>query len=141
MYSAGISGIGLPPQSPTNAENITTIRAVFEANFFGLIQTTTAFLPLLRTSSTPEAPSVILNVSSEVGSNTLQASPKGILLDLSAYNSSKAALNSHTISLAHVLREEGIKVNAAAPGFTTTNLNGNMPGGITPEQGAALIVK
>ncbi|KAJ7290680.1 hypothetical protein C8J57DRAFT_1430104 [Mycena rebaudengoi] len=137
----GISGMGMPPQSATSAENITAIRAVFETNFFGLIQTTTAFLPLLRASSTPEAPSVILNVSSGAGSDTFQASPKGILLEFSTYNSSKAALNSYTISLAHVLREEGIKVNAANPGFTTSNLNGNMPGGKTTEEGAAVTVK
>lgn len=120
--------------------DIAVIRAAFEPNFFGLIQTTTTFLPLLRSSSTLEAPSVILNVSTDMASNSLMAGPHGFLHNLVAYNTSKAAVNSYTIALAHELKEEGIKVNCATPGFTSTALNGFKDGAKT-EQGAEMLVK
>ncbi|KAJ7880038.1 hypothetical protein B0H14DRAFT_3434782 [Mycena olivaceomarginata] len=72
---------------------------------------------------------VILNVSTDMASNGLMAGPNGFLHQAVAYNTSKAAANSYTIALAHELKGEGIKVNAATPGFTTTKLNGFAPGG------------
>ncbi|KAJ7274874.1 hypothetical protein C8J57DRAFT_1312966 [Mycena rebaudengoi] len=128
VNNAGISGWGRT-QTATDAESITTIQDVFATNFFGVIQTTTAFLPLLRAASTPAAPAVILNVSSAAGSNTTQAGPEGVLMEFVAYNASKAALNAYTIYLAHALKAEGIK------------LNGYMPGGKTIEHGAEVLVK
>ncbi|KAJ7054919.1 hypothetical protein C8F01DRAFT_1063413 [Mycena amicta] len=119
------------------APNLPAMRATMETNLFGLVQTTTAFLPLIRASSTP---AVIVNVSTDMASNTLMASDKGFLHQVVAYNTSKAAANSYTIALAYELRGEGIKVNAVTPGFTTTKLNGFGAGGKTPEQGAAIIV-
>lgn len=89
-----------------------------EANLFGLIQTTVAFISLLRKS--PEA--AILNVSSELGSNSSQS--KSGQFHAVAYNASKAAVNSYTIALAHELKEDGIKVNAATPGYTQTRMTG-----------------
>ncbi|KAF8170943.1 hypothetical protein BJ912DRAFT_131594 [Pholiota molesta] len=99
------------------------IREIFEANFFGTIQTTTAFIPLLR-KSTEKSP-VILNVSSGLGSNSLRArKTEADEFDLTGYNASKAALNSYTITLSHELKKEGFKVNAVAPGFTATKMTG-----------------
>ncbi|KAJ7742250.1 hypothetical protein B0H16DRAFT_1023502 [Mycena metata] len=121
--------------------DLTSLRATFETNLVGLIQTTTAFLPLLRASHTPEVPSVILNVTTGMASNALMASPEGILHQAVPYNTSKVAVNSYTIALAHELKDEGIKVNCVSPGFTTTKLNGFAPGGKTPEQGAAVLVE
>ncbi|KAJ7723285.1 hypothetical protein DFH07DRAFT_856051 [Mycena maculata] len=138
VNNAGISEMD-KPHSATKP-NLAAIRAAFETNFFGLIQTTTEFLPLLRTSSTPDDPSVILNLSTDMASNGFMASPKGFLHQAVAYNTSKAAANSYTIALAHELKDEGIKVNCATPGFTTTRLNGFAPGGKTAEQGAAMLV-
>ena len=43
--------------------------------------------------------------------------------DRVAYNASKAALNVATISLAKELRDTSIKVNAADPGYTRTEMN------------------
>jgi len=139
VNNAGISEMD-KPQTAGNP-NLASIRAAFEPNFFGMIQTTAAFLPLLRESSTPDEPSVILNVSTDMASNGLMASPNGFLHEAVAYNTSKAAANSYTIALAHELKDEGIKVNCATPGFTTTRLNGFAPGGKTPEQGAALLAE
>jgi NAD(P)-dependent dehydrogenase (short-subunit alcohol dehydrogenase family) len=127
------------PQVATSID-VQTIRNTFEPNFFGLIQTTTIFLPLIRASSTPDAPSVILNVSTDMASNTYQARPNSSL-HVVAYNTSKAAANSYTIALAHELKAEGIKVNCATPGFTTTKLNGYAEGGKTAEQGAEMLLE
>ncbi|KAJ7218310.1 hypothetical protein C8J57DRAFT_1395176 [Mycena rebaudengoi] len=138
VNNAAIGELG-KPQGAT-AVDVEHIRRVFDVNFFGLIQTTTAFMPLLRAASTPENPSAIVNVTSGGGSNGFQAGPRGMLREYTAYNPSKAALNAYTIALAHELKAENIKVNAVAPGFTTTNLNGNKPGGKTPEQGAEVIL-
>lgn len=111
--------------------SLSVIREAFEPNFFGLIQTTNTFLPLLRKAKH----AVILNVSIDMASNTIQAKPDSTL-HVTAYNTSKAAANSYTIALAHELRGEGIKVNAVTPGFTTTKLNGYAPGGKTARAGA-----
>ncbi|KAJ7809040.1 hypothetical protein B0H14DRAFT_1502706 [Mycena olivaceomarginata] len=76
-----------------------------------------------------------------MASNGLMAGPNGFLHQAVAYNTSKAAANSYTIALAHELKGEGIKVNAATPGFTTTKLNGFAPGGKTAEQGAQMLAE
>ncbi|KAF7290814.1 hypothetical protein MIND_01322500 [Mycena indigotica] len=109
--------------------SLPAMRATMETNLFGLVQTTAAFLPLIRASSTSENPAAIVTVSSDMASNTLMASDKGYMYQVVAYNTSKAAANSYTIALAYELRAEGIKVNAVTPGFTTTKINGFTAGG------------
>jgi NAD(P)-dependent dehydrogenase (short-subunit alcohol dehydrogenase family) len=52
-----------------------------------------------------------------------------------AYSWSKTALNAVTIAFASELEPSGIKVNAACPGFTATDLN-NFEGTRTVQQGA-----
>lgn len=106
-----------------------------ETNFFGLIQTTIAFLPLLRKSTN----AVILNVSIDMASNTIQSRPDASL-HVAAYNTSKAAANSYTIALAQELKGEGIKVNAVTPGFTTSKLNNYLPGGKSTKGGAEVLL-
>ena len=102
-----------------------------EVNLIGLVQTTTTFLPLLRASQQ----AVILNVSSELASNSWQAAPNR-RVSHAAYSASKAAVNSYTIALAQELQKEGIKVNAATPGFTSTQLTNFTAYGKTTRQGA-----
>jgi NAD(P)-dependent dehydrogenase (short-subunit alcohol dehydrogenase family) len=51
------------------------------------------------------------------------------------YPASKTALNAMTLAMAIELESTGIKVNAACPGFTKTNLN-NYAGTQTVEEGA-----
>jgi NAD(P)-dependent dehydrogenase (short-subunit alcohol dehydrogenase family) len=122
------------PQNATNID-VAIVRRTVETNLFGLIQTTTAFIPLLRKS--PQA--VILNVSTDMASNSKQAVP-GAGLHVVAYNTSKAAANSYTIALSQELRAENIKVNAVTPGFTTTKLNGHAPGGKTSQDAAEILL-
>ena len=114
--------------------SLSVVRDAFEPNFFGLIQTTTTFLPLLRAS--PQA--VILNVTTDMASNTLQS--KSDRLHVVAYNTSKAAANSYTIALAHELKGAGIKVNAVTPGFTSTKLNHFGEGGKSSKAGAEILL-
>jgi NAD(P)-dependent dehydrogenase (short-subunit alcohol dehydrogenase family) len=79
-------------------------------------------LPLLR-----RAPAArIVNVSSEVGSITSMTDPASPLSQMPAglaYPSSKSALNMITAMYAKELRDTPIKVNAANPGYTATDLN------------------
>ncbi|PPQ67720.1 hypothetical protein CVT25_009326 [Psilocybe cyanescens] len=129
INNAGISKMEAS-QKATSVE-IPVLRDAMETNFFGLVQTTIAFLPLIRKSSQ----GVILNVSSDMASNTFMARPDSAL-HVVAYNTSKAAMNSYTIALAYELKDEGIKVNVVTPGFTTTKLNFHAPGGKTEKEGA-----
>ena len=115
--------------------DVSVIRTCVEVNLIGLVQATTTILPLLRAS--PQA--VILNVSTDMASNALQARPDA-KLHVVAYNTSKAAANSYTIALAQELKKDGIKVNAVTPGFTTTKLNLFSQGGKTSKQGAEILL-
>jgi len=121
-------------QSAT-AIDIADLRDVHETNFLGLVQTTTTFMPLLRKSRG----AVILNVTSELGSNSSQAN-WDIYIPAVAYKSSKAAVNSYTIGLARELQAEGIRVNCVSPGLTSTKLNDFTSRGKTAKDGAKVLL-
>ena len=97
-------------------------RRTFDANFFGLIATTQAFLPLLRQSEAGR----IVNLSSILGSITYHATPGSPVYDskVPAYDVSKSAVNAYTVHLAYELRGTKIKVNAAHPGWVKTEMGG-----------------
>lgn len=138
INNAGIShlpGAGLEGQQPATAD-IEEVRTIFEANFFGVINVTTAFLPLLRRSSAPR----IVNVSSSAGSLTRMADPDGYGRIAIGYVPSKTALTALTLQYAKGLASEHILVNAADPGFVATDLN-NFTGVRTPAQGAVAAVR
>lgn len=118
--------------------SIDEVRAVFETNVFGVIALTQAMLPLLR-----EAPAGrIVNISSEVGSLTKQTDPSNPYraIKSASYSPSKTALNAITVAFANELAATRIKVNAACPGYTATDLNG-FSGTRTVEQGAREAVR
>lgn len=107
---------GLPSRA-----TLDEIREVFETNVFGAIALTQAILPLLR-----EAPEGrIVNVSSNLGSlstvSNMHTDHRGV--GGIAYGPSKSALNAVTVAFAQELEGTQIKVNAACPGFTATDLN------------------
>ena len=114
-----------------------SIRQTFDTNFFGVIATAQAFLPLLRKSSHPR----IINVSSGLGSIALHSDPAGpyFQYNILSYCASKTALNAFSVLLANELREAGIKVNAVDPGYTATDLNHNS-GPQTIQEGSEAIV-
>jgi len=109
------------------------MRAVWDTNVFGVLAVTQAMLPLLR-----QAPSArIVNVSSGVGSLTRNSDPASPWRSIfgPVYPASKTALNAITLAMAIELEPVGIKVNAACPGYTKTNLN-NYTGTRTVREGA-----
>jgi NAD(P)-dependent dehydrogenase (short-subunit alcohol dehydrogenase family) len=109
------------------------VRTVFETNVFGVIAVTQAMLPLLRKAPQPR----IVNVASSGGSMTLNADPANPHRAMyGTYSVSKSAVHAVTLAFAASLESEGIKVNAACPGFTSTDLN-NFAGTRTVEQGAS----
>ncbi|MBS1605856.1 MAG: SDR family oxidoreductase [Bacteroidetes bacterium] len=118
INNAGIAGA--QPQRIATTD-IQTLRNVFETNFFGAVQTTQAFLPLLERSAVP----VIINVSSELGSlarhSGAERNPNWDNFD--AYSCSKTALNAFTLALANQLRNTKFRINSVTPGFTATDLN------------------
>lgn len=117
--------------------SLDTIRATFETNFYGTIQTTQTFLPLILAA--PEGYRVILEVSTDMASNSFQARPDSYL-HLVAYNTPKAAANSYFIALANELKGKGVSVNCVTPGFTSSQLNGFREGGQTTEDGAKVLL-
>ena len=117
--------------------SLADVRAVFETNVFGVIAVTQAMLPLLR-----EAPAGrIVNVSSEVGSLTLQSDASSPYRFASvSYAPSKTALNAITVAFAIELASTRIKVSSVCPGFTATDLN-QFRGTRTVEQAARAPVR
>ena len=136
VNNAGVS-VGAPPPSVTE-EAIEDVRAMLEVNTLGPLRVTQAFLPLLRRS---QAPRVVM-MSSGLGSISDTADMASLIWNVGAagYSASKAALNMLTVKLAKALLADGIKVNAADPGYTATDLNGHS-GTRTVEQAAAIAVE
>jgi NAD(P)-dependent dehydrogenase (short-subunit alcohol dehydrogenase family) len=147
VNNAGISNTGRRPggtieeyAKSTRPSNVSLdeVRAVFETNVFGVLAVYQAMLPLLR-----EAPAArIVNVSSGAGSLTMYSDPTFPYRSgfSPAYHASKTALNAMTLAMAIELESTGIKVNAASPGPTKTNLN-NYQGVETVEEGAREVVR
>lgn len=109
-------------RSVPSTTSLDDMRAVYEINVFGVIAVTNAMLPLLRLAPAAR----IVNVSSEVGSISAQTDPTRPLGQMPAsaqYSSSKTALNMITAMYAKELRDTPIKVNAANPGFTSTDFS------------------
>jgi NAD(P)-dependent dehydrogenase (short-subunit alcohol dehydrogenase family) len=98
------------------------LRKTFDTNFFAVVALTQTLLPLLKKSKAGR----IVNLSSILGSNTLHATKGSFIYDAKtfAYDTSKVALNSFTIHLAHELQGTKIKVNSAHPGWVKTEMGG-----------------
>jgi NAD(P)-dependent dehydrogenase (short-subunit alcohol dehydrogenase family) len=135
-----INNAGIAGDQPQNlaSGDLGNLRKIFDTNFFGAIQTTQEFLPLLKKSGQ----SAIINVSSEIGSIAVHTAPERSpnRANYHAYGTSKTALNAFTVMLANELRDTGISVNSATPGYTATDLN-QFQGAKTAEQGAMPIVQ
>src|SRR5262245_57922806 len=90
------------------------LRQIFETNFFGLTETTRAFLPLLKQGVTP----AIVNISSVVGKRAIPAR--------SLYASSKFAVMGFSEAIRAELAKDNIDVIVVSPGLTQTNFSKNM---------------
>jgi NAD(P)-dependent dehydrogenase (short-subunit alcohol dehydrogenase family) len=142
-----INNAGIAPDTGTvvTETDVDAFRRTYETNVFGVVAVTNAFLPLLRCSTHPR----IVNISSGTGSLTwstaanpqfdFRAANRGAG---AAYRSSKTALNALTVFYAQALADDGIKVNALAPGLRATNLNPKaMAAGGDPSEAAAAAIR
>jgi NAD(P)-dependent dehydrogenase (short-subunit alcohol dehydrogenase family) len=134
INNAGISG-GFP--QPATQVSIDTLRLVFETNFFGAVQVTQEFMPLLKESDQPR----IVNVTTELSSLTNHSDPNWQFAQFkpAAYGPSKTALNAFTVMLAAELKDTNFKVNCVCPGYTATDFN-NHTGYKKVEDAATAIV-
>ena len=124
---------------PASDLSVETLQQTFDTNVFGVFRVTKAMIRLLRKSRHGR----IVNISSSLGSLTRHTDPNygvGVQNMLLAYCSSKAALNMITVEFAEHLKDAGIKVNAANPGYTATDMNQHR-GPRTVEQAAVTPVR
>ena len=131
VNNAGVVGPRHPLPEVTAAE----VRATLDTNLLGVVRVTRAFLPLLRNSENPR----IVNVSSGTGRLTWQHE-RGWPQEHAppVYSTSKAALTMLTLQYAHALPD--IRINAAWPGYTATDLNDHQ-GTQTVTEGTDAIVR
>jgi NAD(P)-dependent dehydrogenase (short-subunit alcohol dehydrogenase family) len=125
VNNAGVAGGTFPGTGPEHRAAdvpMAVLRKVFETNFFAVVALTEKLLPLIRKSPAGR----IVNLSSILGSLTLQADPKSPIYHAKsfAYDASKTALNAFTVHLAYDLRDTKIKVNSAHPGWVKTDMGG-----------------
>jgi short-subunit dehydrogenase len=90
------------------------LRKIMEVNFFGLTETTRAFLPLLKQGVKP----AIVNISSIAGKRGIPAR--------SEYSASKFAVQGFSEVIRAELAKDGIDVLVVSPGLTQTNFSRNM---------------
>ncbi len=90
------------------------LRRIFEVNFFGLTETTRAFLPLLKQGQRP----AIVNISSIAAKRGIPARAD--------YSASKFAVQGFSEALRAELAKDGIDVLVVCPGLTQTNFSKNM---------------
>ncbi|XP_006184016.1 17-beta-hydroxysteroid dehydrogenase type 2 isoform X1 [Camelus dromedarius] len=90
---------------------MTEYKRCMAVNFFGTVEVTKAFLPLLRKSK-----GRLVNISSLAGAIPMER--------LAAYSSSKAALTMFSAVLRQELSNWGVKVSVIQPGGFQTNITG-----------------
>jgi len=106
------------------------IERALQTNFYGAWRLAVAVLELLRASEHPR----IVNVSSGMGGVAEMGgwSP--------AYRVSKAAMNAMTRILSTELKDQGVLVNSACPGFVNTDMGAQFGAKKPVQAGAAGIV-
>jgi short-subunit dehydrogenase len=109
INNAGIGATGHFAESSPDV-----LRSIMETNFFGTVETTRAFLPLLREGKTP----AVVNVSSILGRRAIPGR--------SLYSASKFAVEGWTQAIRAEFARFGIDVITVNPGLTQTNFSQNM---------------
>ncbi len=122
VNNAGISGTQRPPAQA----GVDDLQTVLATNVVGATRVLVACTPLLEQSAAP----VVVNVSSAVGSLTLNAQPDAVW-SLVAYPMSKAALNMLTVQYARAFPRW--RVNSVTPGLTLTEFIGRPTGSVDLE--------
>lgn len=103
MYYLGYANFG-----PIEVIGLDDVKTQYETNVFGVINVTQAFLSLLRTGSSAERTSRIVNISSGVGRITMPNN--------AVYGSTKYSIEALTDGLRTELKKFQIDVIAVQPG-------------------------
>lgn len=132
INNAGVTGTQARPEELTGKDAL----AVYDTNVVSIVRMTNAFVPVLRASDAP----TIVNVTSGLGSFAAVHDPGRIESKVVSplYNSSKSAVTMLTVQYAKAFPE--MRINAADPGYTATDLNGNS-GTQTVQEGTDAIVE
>jgi NAD(P)-dependent dehydrogenase (short-subunit alcohol dehydrogenase family) len=132
INNAGISGPHKLAAELTAADALT----VYDTNVVSIVRVISAFAPSLGLSNAP----TIVNVTSGLGSFALVHNPDRIESTFISplYTSSKSAVTMLTVQYARALPH--MRINAADPGYTATDFNGNN-GTQTVLQGTDAIVE
>jgi short-subunit dehydrogenase len=109
VNNAGIGATGHFAESSPEV-----LRSIMETNFFGTVETTRAFLPLLREGKTP----AVVNISSILGRRAIPGR--------SLYSASKFAIEGWTQAIRAEFARFDIDVITVNPGLTQTNFSQNM---------------
>jgi NAD(P)-dependent dehydrogenase (short-subunit alcohol dehydrogenase family) len=117
INNAGVPGPWIPADELTADDAL----AVYDTNVVSIVRMISAFAPILRASSAP----TIVNVTSGLGSFGAVHDPERIESKFNAplYTSSKSAVTMLTVQYARAFPE--MRINAADPGYTATDFNGN----------------
>jgi len=106
------AGIGATGHFADSSPDV--LRSIMETNFFGTVETTRAFLPLLREGKTP----AVVNVSSILGRRAIPGR--------SLYSASKFAVEGWSQAIRAEFARFDIDVITINPGLTQTNFSQNM---------------
>jgi NAD(P)-dependent dehydrogenase (short-subunit alcohol dehydrogenase family) len=107
------AGFGVAPAGAEES-SIEQARAIFDANFFGIIRMTRAVVPHMRRQRSGR----IINIGSVLGFLPM---PYGAL-----YAATKHAIEGYSESLDHELRTRGIRVSVIEPAYTKTRFDANL---------------
>jgi len=107
LLIAVVNNAGIAQQSTVEFHRIESIRAIFDTNYFGVIDLTQQVLPLLRSSK-----GRIINISSVAG---FVSAPL-----FSSYAASKFALEALSDGLRREVAQFGISVSVVQPAFVRT---------------------
>jgi NAD(P)-dependent dehydrogenase (short-subunit alcohol dehydrogenase family) len=140
-----VNNAGVLPEAgadqPTVPLQLAMFQATFETNVFGTVAVIEAMLPLLGKSVAGR----IINVSSSLGSLTLQTDPDWPSYVVTpAYQSSKSALNAITVALAKLLADSAITLTSVCPGFVQTDIHppsNRSNAAITPDEAGEFIAR
>lgn len=110
-----VNNAGVSESTPFANYTEETFEKVMNLNVKGMFNCTKAVEAIME----KQGEGVILNTSSMV---SISGQPSGV-----AYPTSKFAVNGFTVSLARELGPKGIRVNAVAPGITSTDMMKAVP--------------